>query len=120
MSDIQRSEVPGPLDLNASEGRWLGAIRGPLRGGWFSFHLHGNPPFDTPVEVTFSSAPAPIKRARVFLGYRTREIDSLIGKEKWRVFGAPFEGLNITHWRPRPLRDPEPSFRQRFRDLFGF
>jgi len=92
---------PHPLVLNRNESRWFNLCEGPYNG-WFSFGEHGNPPFDVPVQVTMGhgeDAKQPLFSA---VGIRTREINSVVGKEQWRVvseFPIP-AGYGTVYWRP--------------------
>lgn len=93
-----KPSAPHPLDLNPSEGRWLNLVSGPI-DGWFSCAEHGNPPFDTPVQVVVSNENT--KCIFVAVGTRTRDLDPQINKERWIVnsqFGSYAGG--ICFWRP--------------------
>lgn len=115
---------PGPLDLNCNEGKWLAALKGPIPGGWFSFGLHGNPPFGVPVELAKGGGRGkPDLEQGILLGYRTQELvphpdpdrpearSSLT--EKWIIAGVIRQseggwmvrkyaaGEVLAYWRPR-------------------
>lgn len=98
-----RMPPPHPLDLNRNEGRWMHHAEGP-DNGWFNFTDHGNPPFDTPVQVVVSepSNDGGIPRMInvVAVGMRTRKIVDGLGREAWQVF-CQFEQRSnrVIYWR---------------------
>jgi hypothetical protein len=92
---------PHPMSLNPNEGRWFNLCRGPI-DGWFSFGLHGNPPFGIPVQVVIRSKIINSEVVRVGTGIRTREVE-YFRKELWNtVSGVPGDVLSgdLIYWRP--------------------
>ncbi len=96
---------PHPLMLNPNEGIWMHYAVGPVEG-WFSFGLHGNPPFDTPVQVLMCAKDIG-ERGFVAIGVRTREIIPGVVKERWEIRsqfppdGAP--RVQMMYWKPLSL-----------------
>ncbi len=110
-----REAPPHPLMLNPTEGIWMHYAVGPI-DGWFSFGLHGNPPFNTPVQVLMTTADIG-ERGFVAVGVRTKDVDPCVVKERWQLNGQfDFNGaprMQMTHWRPLSLppasvKQPEP------------
>ncbi len=98
------SWTPHPLQLNPNEGRWLNLCEGPYKG-WFCFGEHGNPPFDTPVQIAVGDSRD--EKAPMFsvVGIRTNVIDEAVGKERWNLVSQFKIPLNYgaIYWRPLSL-----------------
>jgi hypothetical protein len=106
---------PHPLFLNPNEGIWFHYAVGPI-DGWFSFGLHGNPPFGVPVQVLMTDEHG--ARGFVAVGVRTQDIDPRVVKERWEIRGQfqPDGGprMQMTYWRPLsapPASLPSPAAR---------
>lgn len=93
------SPRPHPLDLNPAEARWQGYAVGPERHGWFNFGLHGNPPFNIPVQVVFR---VPLANGGstdvVGVGIRRCTLGP-DGKERWECVCQFEDNGPLLYWR---------------------
>jgi hypothetical protein len=121
---IEETARVDALALNRNELAWFNLAAGPI-DGWFSFGEHGNPPFDTPVQVVCLRQGPTGGVMHVAIGIRRRRfMNTEAGpKEAWQVFTNPDfadpSGASgtIIYWRPlSPLPrsvalrpDPEPA-----------